>query len=52
MRNEKATNEEVMSLEKKLKELNEINTRYLKEKKTLALTNEYLNVLNIIKIIE
>lgn len=42
MKNEKATKEEVIQLEKKLKEINDINTRLLKEKKSLIITNEFL----------
>lgn len=45
MNNEKATKEDIIKLEKKLKELTEINNKYLKEKKNLQITNEYLNVL-------
>lgn len=47
MKNEKVTREEVIGLEKKLKELNDANAKLLKEKKSLAITNEYLNVYNI-----
>ena len=41
----KGSKEEVLVLEKKIKDLTEINSKFLKEKKGLQLTNEYLNVI-------
>jgi hypothetical protein len=37
-----ATREDIILLEKRMKELSDINNKYLKEKKNLEMTNEYL----------
>jgi hypothetical protein len=39
--------EDLVSLEKRIYELNELNNKYVKEKKNLEMTTEYLSV-NII----
>lgn len=43
-KNDKASKDDIVKVEKKIRELTEINTRYLKEKKNLEMTNEYLEV--------